>query len=96
MSPVTLTIDFGSFESVARMDIAWAFVPKAFSVLVSDDGARFQTAFSTDANIANFSSIFLDGRPVSAAKIVMSEAPFDVEHDAICCTWLRRAANGCC
>lgn len=62
------------------MDISWAFVPKAFSLLVSSTGEDFQTVFSTDTNIANYTSVVLDGRAISSAKVVMTEARLSVEY----------------
>ncbi len=70
----TLRLDFGSAETVDYISIAWAFTPKSFSVALSEDGVNFETAFSTDANIAAISRIEVGGHAVSAVKVVMKEA----------------------
>lgn len=71
--PVDLVLELGASEELQVAEIDWEYPAKAFSVLLSIDGVRWEEVYATDANSLHAVRIPLGSKAAAKVKVSMQE-----------------------
>ena len=72
--PVSFTVDVGSLEEVAEVQLDFEFAPRSFALYLSTDGQQWLEVFSTDANVLKKVKLPVGGQLASVVKLELREA----------------------
>merc|ERR1739845_192647 len=71
--PVDLVLELGAAADLEFAEIDWEYPAKAFSVLLSTDGVRWDEVYATDSNSLHAVRIPLGSKAAAKVKVSMSD-----------------------